>query len=166
MAKVIGFKENVDYIDRRAVRIIVTNQKEEIVIVFAQNGNYYKLPRGGIDDDEDHRVAVEREVIKATSCTVTMEGECMATTEEWMDGLHQTTYCYRGRLIEDTGMPQLGSDRMVDGLMPEWISLDGALDKMKAHQPTSQLGRFVKERDLYLVEAYARAENRLLGPQP
>ena len=161
MAKVIGFAENVPYTARQAVRIIVTNQKEEIVIVFAQNGNYYKLPGGCIEGDEDHRVAVEREATRATSCTVTMEGECMASTEEWRDGLHQTSYCYRGRLMKDNGIPESKEDRLIDGLMHEWIALDDALTKMKASHPTSLLGRYIKERDLYFLETFARARDSL-----
>ncbi|MCJ1379513.1 hypothetical protein MMC17_002614 [Xylographa soralifera] len=166
MAKVIGFKENVDYVERREVTIIVMNQKEEIVIVFAQNGNYYKFPGGGVEADEDHQVAVQREMLKAIGCEVTMEGGCMATTEEWRDGLHQISYCYRGRLMKDTGMPELKENQIIDGLKHEWISLDGALENMKTSRPTSQLGRSIKERDLYFVETYAKTQYSLQDSQP
>ncbi|MCJ1289039.1 hypothetical protein MMC34_000571 [Xylographa carneopallida] len=73
MAKEIGFKGNVDYMDRQEVRIIVTNQKQEIVIVLAQNGVYYGLPREAINADEDHQTAAEREATRATSCPVMIE---------------------------------------------------------------------------------------------
>ncbi|MCJ1394086.1 hypothetical protein MMC18_006964 [Xylographa bjoerkii] len=157
MAKVIGFKKNINYVERRAVRTIVTNEQDEIVLLFTQNGNYCKLPGGGIEADEDHLVAVEREAMEATGCKVMMDGECIATTEEWRKGLRQISYCYRGRLVENTGIPELTEDEVLEGLKHEWISFDGALEKMKASQPTSELGRFIKERDLYFLETYARS---------
>ena len=86
----------------------------------------------------------------------------MATTEEWREGLHQTSHCYRGRLLESTGTSEARQDRIADGLVHEWISVDAALEKMRASRPTSQLGRYSKERDLYFVEAYTRVGDSLL----
>ncbi|MCJ1284888.1 hypothetical protein MMC26_004225 [Xylographa opegraphella] len=166
MAKVIGFKENVDYVDCGAIRVIVTNQEGEIVIVVAPKGNYYKLPGRNLEADEYHRFAVEREAMAATGCKVTMEGVCMAATEEWRDGIHRTSYCYRGRLVQDTRIPERQEDRMMDSLIHEWISVDHAIEEMKASRPTSQSGRFSMERDLYFVETYAGAGSSLVDSHP
>ena len=154
ISKVIGAKKNIPYIDRTSVRVVAKNEKDEIAIIFVKNGNYYKLPGGGMEANEDHRATGEREMMEETGCKVTMYGDCMATTEEWRDHLHQISYCYRASLIDDSGMPNLTSEEIEDGFEHEWISVEGAIRKMMECQPTSELGRYIKERDLYLVQTY------------
>ena len=154
--RAIGVKaEGVQYVDRHAVRIITKSDKDEIVIIYAKKGNYYKLPGGGVEKGEDHRIAGEREAMEETGCKVTLDRDCFAVTEEWRNDLHQISYCYAARLVEDTGAIELTEDELVDGLQHEWISIRAAIEKMKASQATSELGRFIRERDLYFVETYA-----------
>lgn len=154
--KTIGVKaEGIQYVERRAVRIINKSDKDEIIIIYAKKGNYYKLPGGGVEKGEDHRLAGEREAMEETGCKVTLDKNCFAVTEEWRNDLHQISYCYAARLVEDTGAIELTEDELVDGLQHEWISIPAAIEKMKASQPTSELGRSIRERDLYFVETYA-----------
>ncbi|EON69303.1 hypothetical protein W97_08463 [Coniosporium apollinis CBS 100218] len=164
MSKVFGTKKDVAYTERLAVRIIMKNDMTEIVIILVKNGNYYKLPGGGIEAGEDHRIAGEREAMEETGCKVMMDEACMATTEEWrndlhqnsFDNLHQISYCYRAHLVKDTGVTQLTKDEIADGLQHKWISVKSAIEKMKTCEPTTELGGYIKERDLYFVEMYAK----------
>ena len=154
-SKVIGAKaENVHYTDRQAVRIVITREKAEIILLHAKKDNYYKLPGGGIEEGEDHHLAGAREAKEETGCKVTLDRDCFAMTEEWRNDLHQISYCYAAHLVEDTGAIELTDDELVDGLQHDWVSVRAAIEKMKASQPTSALGRFIKERDLYFVEKY------------
>jgi 8-oxo-dGTP pyrophosphatase MutT (NUDIX family) len=153
-SKVLGTKSDITYTERLAVRIVTKNDKDEIIILHVKKGNYYKLPGGGIEADEDHRIAAQREAMEETGCKVSLEGECMAKVEEWRNDLHQLSYCYRAHLVEDTGAPDLTEEEVVDGLQHEWVSIKIALDKMKAIEPTSELGRYIKERDIFFVETF------------
>ncbi|TVY52439.1 hypothetical protein LSUE1_G010363, partial [Lachnellula suecica] len=150
--KLIGTKTDISYTERQAVRLLISNGKNEIIIIHAQRDSYYKLPGGGIEVDENHHLAGEREAMEETGCKVQVHGSCMATTEEWRNDLHQISYCYRARLLEDTGAPELTDDEVADGLRHEWVSVEVARGKMKECRPTSELGAFIKERDLYFVE--------------
>ena len=81
-------------------------------------------------------------------------------TEEFRNDLHQTSYCHAAHLVQDTGAIALTDGELVDGLQHEWISVPAAIEKMKASQPTSELGRFIEERDLYFVEKYKDANSK------
>lgn len=145
------------YQDRKAVRVIVVNPDQEIVILYASKDGYYKLPGGGVEADEDHRIAGEREALEEIGCKTAMDADCMATAEEWRNDLHQISYCYVARLVEDTGKTELMEDELADGLgNHEWMSVGTAVEKMRACQPSSALGCFIKERDLFFVETYAK----------
>ena len=154
--KVIGTKTDIPYKERLAVRLLISNDKNEIIIIHAQRDNYYKLPGGGIEADEDHHLAGKREAMEETGCNVRVDESCLATTEEWRNDLHQISYCYRAHLLEDTGAPELTHDEVADGLRHEWVTVEVALKKMEERKPTSELGAFIKERDLYFVETYAK----------
>lgn len=156
-SKRIGIeKEDVDYIERLAVRAITKNEKDEIIIIYAKKDNYYKLPGGGIEADEDHKIAILREALEETGCEVHVTGDCIAEVEEWRNDLHQISYCYESKLVRDTGVLELTRDEVGDGLQHEWASISAALERMKAAQPTSELGRFIKERDIFFVETFAQ----------
>jgi 8-oxo-dGTP diphosphatase len=155
-SKTIGVqKKDLNYVERLAVRAITKNDKDEIIIIYAKRDNYYKLPGGGIESDEDHKLAVEREAMEETGCSVHVKGDCIAQVEEWRNDLHQFSYCYEASLVKDTGVLELTEDEVGDGLQHEWASISVALEKMKGVQPTSELGRFIKERDVFFVEAFA-----------
>ena len=81
-SKVIGSKQaNINYTDRHAVRTIVPSaDKSKIALIFVQKGQYYKLPGGGIELDEDHGIAAEREALEETGCKVKIQGACLATS--------------------------------------------------------------------------------------
>lgn len=154
-SKRVGVKDpSVSYQDRQAVRVIVQNSRNEIILIHIAKGSYFKLPGGGVDPGEPHSLAAEREVMEETGCKVHIDGECFSTVEEWRNDLHQISYCYRANLIEDTGKPELTDLETSEGLKHEWIDVDGSLEKMKASEPTSDLGRNIKERDIFLIEQF------------
>jgi 8-oxo-dGTP diphosphatase len=147
----IGTKKHNSYVERHAAGIITKKDKHEIIIIYVANGDYYKLLGGGIEAGEDHKLAGEREVLEETGCKVMVESECIGTTEEWRNDLHQISYWYRARLMEDTGQTELTKMEIGDGLKHEWVTVDVALAKMKECKPASELGAFIKERDSFLL---------------
>jgi hypothetical protein len=80
-----------------------------------------------------------------------MEGEYFATTEEFRNDLHQISYRYRAHLLDEVGKPNLTEDELADGLSHEWVPVGKALQIMLSVEPTSELGRYIKERDMFLL---------------
>ncbi|EFQ30438.1 NUDIX domain-containing protein [Colletotrichum graminicola M1.001] len=155
--KVIGTRDiDFQYVERSAVRVVVTDAQNNVIIIKAAKDSYYKLPGGGVEAGEDHLKAAEREVAEETGCNVLIQGACMAKTEEYRRDLHQMSYCYRAKLLDKTGKPTLTEEEVADGLSHEWVPVDKALDLMTAEQPTSELGNFIKERDIFLLTEVMR----------
>jgi 8-oxo-dGTP diphosphatase len=151
--KIIGTKEaGVQYVERQAVRVIAFNTSGHIAVIHAQRDNYYKLPGGGIDPGEDHLVAVQREMQEETGAMIRVrERGCVAITEEFRNNLHQLSFCYCADLVDDAGHPNLTKEEVDDQLRHLWLPIDVAKERMAAAVPTSTLGQFIKERDLYLL---------------
>jgi ADP-ribose pyrophosphatase YjhB (NUDIX family) len=155
--KVIGKQDlNVSYTDRHAVRAILYNSTtEHIALIHIAKGNYYKLPGGGIETDEDHSVAAKREILEETGCEVLIEHTTsFARSEEWRNDLHQISFFYVATLVEDTGRPELTDLESSEGLSHCWIPLDRAISTVRYIQPSSELGKFIQERDLFFIETF------------
>ncbi|KAI1152882.1 NUDIX hydrolase domain-like protein [Nemania diffusa] len=157
--KVIGNQQpDMLYIDRYAVRVVTVNAAGEVALIYAKKGNYYKLPGGGIEKDEDHAEAAAREVQEETGAVVSIRKSdgCIGSTEEFRNDLHQISYAYIADVVDATGQPALTEEELADGLTHEWVPVRQALDKMSGVKPTSELGRFIKERDVYLLGEAAK----------
>ena len=158
LSKVIGeHQAKVSYTNRLAVRAILLNDANgQIALIYIAEGNYFKLPGGGIEADEDHKHAVNREILEETGCEVFLDGmQLLATSEEWRNDLHQTSFCYVASLQEDTGQPQLTELEASEGLTYSWVSLPDALESMRNTEPTTELGKYIKQRDLFFMESFA-----------
>ncbi|KAL7930847.1 NUDIX hydrolase domain-like protein [Trichoderma chlorosporum] len=151
--KTIGSKQlETAYIDRYAVRVVALNPSKEIALVYVEKGNYYKLPGGGIERDEEHLNAAQREVQEETGAVVSFHNtNCIATTEEFRNDLHQISYCYLADVLDATGSPSLTEEERVEGLRHQWMPINEALEAMVSVKPTSELGHYIQERDAYLL---------------
>ncbi|KAK6330806.1 hypothetical protein TWF718_003005 [Orbilia javanica] len=155
-SRTIGIKaDDIEYQDRLAVRVIVQREEsDKIIIIHVKKGNYYKLPGGGVEGDEDYQLAATREVLEETGCKASIETECIGAVEEWRNDLHQISYCYVGSVTDDSGRPELTEDEVLDGLVHEWAPVHEALHKMKGIKPTSELGLYIQKRDTFLLETF------------
>lgn len=157
--KVIGTElAGVSYTDRHAVRVVAFNAKGEVAVIHAKRDNYYKLPGGGIDPDEDHETAAKREFAEETGGLIRLRGNkaCVTTTKEFRNDLRQVSYCYCADVVDESGTPSLTEDEVRDGLSHRWMPLEEAKRAMAAAEPTSELGRYIKERDIYLLDEATR----------
>jgi 8-oxo-dGTP pyrophosphatase MutT (NUDIX family) len=161
--KLIGTKlSGFSYTDRSAVRVVAFNAAGEVAIVYATRDNYYKLPGGGIDPGEEHEEAAIREMKEETGALIKIRSTlgCVATTEEYRNKLHQMSYCYVADVMDDSGNPSLTESEVKDGLSHVWLSVNKAKSKMAGAEPRSELGLYIKERDIYLLEEATRRADK------
>ncbi|KAK5119409.1 hypothetical protein LTR85_007509 [Meristemomyces frigidus] len=86
--KVIGSKQDRNYVERAAVRLIMRNDGGDVVLIWFAKGEYFKLPGGGIESGEEHTVAARCEAMEETGCNISVDNECIAICEEWRNDLH------------------------------------------------------------------------------
>ena len=152
--KVIGSRQlAVTYRDRISVRVVVFNATGEVALMRCAKEDYYKLPGGGVEPGEDQATAAQRELLEETGCLIRLrDGGCFATTEEFRRHNHQVSFCYRADLVEDTGRLDLTEEELEDELTCCWMPAVEARRVMDAAVPTSEFGRFVRERDLWVLD--------------
>ncbi|KAG7290112.1 hypothetical protein NEMBOFW57_000108 [Staphylotrichum longicolle] len=108
---------------------------------------------GGSDPDEDHKTAVKRWFREETGGLIKLHSNvCVAITKEFRNDLQQVYYV--ADLVDGSGEPALTEGEIGDG--HSWVSVRRAQRTMTVAEPTSELGRFTKERDIYLLGDAAR----------
>jgi 8-oxo-dGTP pyrophosphatase MutT (NUDIX family) len=138
---------------RRASRAVVFDKDGLVPLLFVSKFNYHKLPGGGIEEGESEIEACEREMVEETGCEVEINGEVGMVTEfrSFFDNLHQTSYCYIGKVIKK-GASNLEQSEIDEGFKLVWSTLDDAINQVKNDKPSNYEGKFIQERDLAFLE--------------
>jgi hypothetical protein len=93
-----------------------------------------------------------------TGAAISLRGSgCIATTEEFRNDLHQISYCYIADVLDTSGNPSLTEEEHIDGLSHRWMPVNEALETMTLAEPTSEIGRYIQEGDVYLLAEAKRA---------
>lgn len=155
--------KNIIY--RKASRGIVLDENGNMAIFYKKNKHLYKLPGGGLEDQENYKEAFIREVREEVGCEV----EVVATlgyTEEYKtkDSYMQTSYVYVGKVIQKLEHMELTEMEQDEGGERLWLTPQEALKRMKenyenllASEYTSLYStKIVAKRDIKILEKYLK----------
>ena len=117
---------------RLGARGIVINNENKIAILNKANKNEYKLIGGGIEQDEDPKLAFEREVLEESGCEIEIK-ECLGTIEELKshDNFKQISYVFVGNVIQDTKETHFTQKEIDEGSKLLWMDIDDAMKIIK-----------------------------------
>ena len=150
---------------RLGARGIAIREDGKIAIFNKSNKNEYKLPGGGIEDDENPEEAFKREVLEETGCKVEIINK-LGTTEEYktLDNFKQISYIFVGKVVEDTKQLNVTQKEKDEGAKLIWETPENALkvitesyDKLVASKYESVYHtRFIVLRDRKILEYYMK----------
>ena len=137
---------------REASRAVLFDEDSLIPLLFVSKYNYHKLPGGGIDEGEDIKEALVREVLEETGCKIKIDKE-IGKIIEFKSKLNvkQISYCYFGKVISK-GEPNFTEKELSQGFKVIWLSLDEAISKITNDKPNNYEGSFIQKRDLVFLQ--------------
>ncbi len=139
---------------RTAARGIFLTKENLIPIIYVSKHNYYKLPGGGLEKEEDEKEALKREVKEETGSDVEVKkevGKIIEYRAKW--GMKQTSYCFWGK-VTSKGEPSFTEEEIEDGFEVCWFSIKEAVEIFENVSTNDYHGKFVTKRDLcFLREA-------------
>lgn len=148
---------------RLAARGIVVRDDGKIAVFNKSNKNEYKLPGGGMEEDENPEEAFKREVLEETGCIIEIT-HILGTTEEYkaQSNFKQISYIFVGKVIEDTLQVNFTKKEKDEGAKLIWETPEKALelitdcyDKLvDSDYENVYATKFVVLRDRKLLEFY------------
>jgi 8-oxo-dGTP pyrophosphatase MutT (NUDIX family) len=116
------FPERKSYKERRAARAVLKDDEGKVALMHASKRKYYKLPGGGIDEDEDALAALTRELLEETGCSARVVAE-LGIVEEWRDEdkLHQISYAYQAIKVGKPVELNLTDSELDEGFELVWV---------------------------------------------
>ena len=147
----IGFDTHGSTLDRRnrrAVRSVVLDNSNQVALLYVQKHNYHKLPGGGIEDGEDEKKALTRDIREEVGTEVSI-GNKIGKVIEYRDqyGQIQTSTAYVSHIHGDKTTQQFTELEQLQGFSLDWVPLDRALQIIQGETPTNYEGRFIQRRD-------------------
>jgi 8-oxo-dGTP diphosphatase len=167
-SKTIGIRDpSITYTLRTSIRLVILNPSHQVLLIHVSSDSYYKLPGGGLEVPETHHEAGVREALEETGCLVTIDSEPFAVTTEWRSEARgkvqcQTSYCYRAKLVKDTGRRALTEEEMEDGFSHQWVGFQEARRMLNSCRPESEFGKFVREREMWFLGIFEEMEDRMV----
>ena len=148
---------------RLGARGIVIRDDGKIAIFNKSNKNEYKLPGGGIEDNETEEEAFKREVFEETGCFVEIIKK-LGTAEEYKKQINykQISYVFVGKVVEDTKKLHVTKKEKDEGAKLLWTTPEEALklitncyDKLiGSNYESVYVTKFIVLRDRKILEYY------------
>ncbi len=150
---------------RLSARGIVVRDDKKIAVFNKDNKNEYKLPGGGIENDENPEEAFKREVLEETGCIVEIV-QSLGITEEYkcQSNFKQISNVFVGKVIEDTKHLNVTQKEKDEGARLVWETPQKALELIKdcygklikSNYESVYTTKFIVLRDRKILEYYIK----------
>ncbi len=148
---------------RLGARGIILNDAGEIALIYIKSKNEYKLPGGGIEQDEDARTTFKRECEEELGCQIEIL-ENLGTIEEYksQENFKQLSFVYVGNKTMELNSNKLTEKEKEEGTEYVWLPKLVALEKMKdslenlkdSKYDNVYRSKFMVLRDIKILEYY------------
>ena len=142
---------------RKAARTVLVNERDQVALLHVSKDNYYKLPGGGIKENELIHDALSREVYEEVGSDLEILDE-LGMTIEYRELFEQLQISYsflcrtRGELIE----PEFTQNELNHGFRLIWKSLDEAVNLIESYCGEKYVAKFICLRDLQIIKEAGR----------
>lgn len=164
--KDFGIEEKINNdnpIVRMGARGIIINDEGKIAVIYKKNKNEYKLPGGGVEDNENVKEAFKRECEEEIASQVEIT-DFLGTTEEYksQENFKQLSFVFVGKKIIELNNTNFTEQEKDEGISYLWLDKLDALEKMKhslkklksSEYDNVYRTRFMVLRDIKILEYY------------
>lgn len=141
---------------RKAARTVIFDDDNKTAIISVNNGEYFKIPGGGIEPGQTIRQAACAEARQEAGCRVNLLKKI--GTHSYLDpntGTEHQSVCYLASKAGVSEKTQFTSFEKKNKFKLQWLSVDEAVSLFKQAQPTEEITREINQRDFnFLVAGY------------
>ena len=142
-----------EYSVRSAAREIIFNKQNKIALLYSKKLNFHKLPGGGIEENEDIKIALKRELSEEIGCDIEIIkeiGKIIEIKDRYSQ--KQTSYCFSGK-VKNKGNNSFTQEEKDIGMEIKWERVESAIKLLEKDNPDDYTAKFIVHRDLTLLKA-------------
>ncbi|MFC4099110.1 NUDIX hydrolase [Paenibacillus xanthanilyticus] len=146
-------------VSRHASRGVLLDDSMQVALMYMSTVDIYKLPGGGVDEDEDIEAAFIREIREETGYEAEITHVLGIVDEhKQRTGFLQRSYCYMAHALRELGFAALTESEAKLGMKAVWMPIDQALDCLEASLRVCDdySARFMVMRDKRILEEAKR----------
>jgi len=141
---------------RKAARTVIFDADNKTPIISVNNGEYFKIPGGGIEPGQTIRQAACAEARQEAGCRVRLLQKIgMHRYLDLSTGTEHQSVCYLASKAGASEKTQFTSFEKKNKFKLLWLSIDEAINLFKQARPTEEITREINQRDFnFLVAGY------------
>ncbi|MBU1071546.1 NUDIX domain-containing protein [Patescibacteria group bacterium] len=138
---------------RQAIRAVLFNEQKQIALMHIGAYDVYKLPGGGVKENENLETAFVRELLEETGCEaekISDLGIFVEKRKEWK--MLQISYCFLAKTVK-MGVLELDEAEQKEKFTLHWIDgIEEAIKLVKTNKSKRYDDRYIRNRDLAILE--------------
>lgn len=143
---------------RPSVRAIILNKDHKIALIYSNKLHFYKFPGGGIEENEDRKTALAREVKEETGMSLIPDsveefGKVLKIQKGDGQTIHiQENFYYRCEVSDEIGEQNLDDNEKDLDFTLKFVSIDEAIKKNNSFKSDDLFKKQISEREKKVLE--------------
>ena len=134
-----------------AARVVLFDDNDKTAIIDVRNGEYYKIPGGGIEEAETLEQAAKREALEEAGCEVELFqkiGEHEFIDPDLKYYMIHHSVCYLAKKIGESSNPRFDEWEKSNNFKLRWVTYEEAVKLFKSSGTSDLFGKEINKRDL------------------
>ncbi len=153
---------------KNAARTVIFDENDLIAIIDVRNGEYFKIPGGGIQDNESIEDAAKREALEEAGCQVELlkiigEQQFIDNNPDFGQTTHHSV-CFLAKKIGEQNNSSFDDWEKSNQMKLIWVTLTKAIELFSKVNTSDFFGSQINKRDFDFV-LKAQEELKYYTPQ-
>lgn len=136
----------------KAARTVIFDDEGKTAIIDVRNGEYFKIPGGGIESGEGKREAAIREAREEAGCDVEILSRLGEYEFKGPDGRIYRSTCYLARKVKENKDLNFTDWEKANGFNLMWVGVDEAIKLFEGSKTKDVFGKDINKRDLNFLK--------------
>lgn len=135
-----------------SARTVIYDENNLFALIDVRNGEYFKIPGGGIEEGETEIQAAIREAKEESGCDIEIikkigENKIINRPQD----IVYHSVCFLAKKIKLTSEPTFDDWEKLNKMRVIWVSIEQAMSLFKKAKPVDYISKKINQRDLVFI---------------